>query len=54
MIHNRLFKKSHALLVACLFLIVLLPGVVSSFLCKIFIGQFFEERQVLAHFSYGV
>jgi hypothetical protein len=26
--------------------------VVSSFLCKIFIGQFFEERQVLTHFSY--
>ena len=31
-----------------------LPGLlaVSSFLCKIFIGQFFEERQVLTHFSY--
>jgi hypothetical protein len=28
--------------------------VVSSFLCKIFIGQFFEERQVLTHFSYRV
>jgi hypothetical protein len=28
--------------------------VLSSFLCKIFIGQFFEERQVLTHFSYGV
>jgi len=27
--------------------------VLSIFLCKIFIGQFFEERQVLAHFSYG-
>ena len=25
---------------------------VSSFLCKIFIGQFFEERQILTHFSY--
>lgn len=30
MIHNRLFKKSHALLVACLFLIVLFPGVSAS------------------------
>ena len=29
-------------------------GVLSSFLCKIFIGQFFEERQVLTHFSYRV
>jgi hypothetical protein len=29
-------------------------SVVSSFLCKIFIGQFFEERQVLTHFSYRV
>ena len=28
--------------------------VLSSFLCKIFIGQFFEERQVLTHFSYRV
>jgi len=28
--------------------------VLSSFLCEIFIGQFFEERQVLTHFSYGV
>ena len=27
-------------------------SVLSSFLCKIFIGQFFEERQVLTHFSY--
>ena len=27
-------------------------GAVSSFLCKIFIGQFFEERQILTHFSY--
>ena len=30
MIHNRLFKKSHALLVACLFLIVLLSGISAS------------------------
>jgi hypothetical protein len=29
-------------------------SVLSIFLCKIFIGQFFEERQVLAHFSYRV
>ena len=30
-------------------------GVVQlSVLCKIFIGQFFEERQVLTHFSYRV
>ncbi|MHB8909282.1 MAG: hypothetical protein ACYDAA_10440 [Syntrophales bacterium] len=29
-------------------------GVLSIFLCKIFIGQFFEERQVLPHFSYRV
>ena len=28
--------------------------VVSTFLCKIFIGQFFEERQALTHFSYRV
>jgi hypothetical protein len=25
-----------------------------NFLCKIFIGQFFEERQVLAHFSHWI
>ncbi len=25
--------------------------VLSIFLCEMFIGQFFEERQVLAHFS---
>ena len=31
-----------------------LGEVLSSFLCKIFIGQFFEERQVLTHFSYRV
>ncbi len=29
-------------------------GVLSSFLCKIFIGQFFKERQVVTHFSYRV
>ena len=29
-------------------------GVLSTLLCKMFIGQFFEERQVLAHFSYRV
>ena len=29
-----------------------LERAVSSFLCKIFIGQFFEERQILTHFSY--
>jgi hypothetical protein len=28
--------------------------VLSRFLCKFFIGQFFEERQVFTHFSYGV
>ena len=28
--------------------------VLSSFLCKIFMSQFLEERQVLTHFSYGV
>ena len=28
--------------------------VLSSFLCKMFIGQFFKERQVLTHFSYRV
>ncbi len=33
---------------------ILNTEVLSSFLCKIFIGQFFEERQVLTHFSYGV
>jgi hypothetical protein len=32
----------------------LLPMVLSSFLCKFFIGQFFEERQVLMHFPYRV
>lgn len=26
-------------------------GVVSSFLCEIFMGQFFQERQVVPHFS---
>jgi len=28
--------------------------VLSSFLCKFFIFQFFEERQILTHFSYRV
>jgi len=28
--------------------------VLSNFLCKIFLSQFFEERQVLTHFSYRV
>jgi aldehyde:ferredoxin oxidoreductase len=28
--------------------------VLSSFLCKIFIGQLFKERQIFTHFSYGV
>lgn len=28
--------------------------VVSSFLCKIFLCQFFKERQILTHFSYRV
>ncbi len=28
--------------------------VLSIFLCEIFIGQFFEERQILTHFSYRV
>ncbi len=31
-----------------------LKEVLSTFLCKIFMSQFFEERQVLTHFSYGV
>ena len=30
----------------------LLCWAVSIFLCEMFIGQFFEERQVLTHFSY--
>ena len=29
-------------------------GILSRFLCKSFIGQFFEERQVFTHFSYRV
>jgi len=28
--------------------------VLSIFLCKIFIGQFFEERQIFTHFTYRV
>jgi len=28
--------------------------VLSRFMCKSFIGQFIEERQVLTHFSYRV
>ena len=31
-----------------------LQEVLSIFLCKMFIGQFFEERQILTHFSYRV
>jgi len=31
-----------------------LGPVLSSFLCKFFIFQFFEERQVVTHFSYRV
>ena len=29
-------------------------SVLSIFLCKIFIGQFFKERQIFAHFSHRV
>jgi len=29
-------------------------GVVSTFLCEIFLCQFFEERQILTDFSYRV
>jgi hypothetical protein len=28
--------------------------VLSIFMCKIHVGQFFEERQILAHFTYRV
>ena len=31
-----------------------LRKVLSIFLCKIFIGQFFKERQIFAHFSHRV
>jgi len=48
---SRLVAWGIAIIIGVFFVTELL--VLSIFLCKIFIGQFFEERQVLAHFSYG-
>jgi hypothetical protein len=31
-----------------------IKGVLSTFMCKFFIGQFSEEWQVVMHFSYRV